>query len=167
MQQRKRAIFVLALSTFLGCERDRTAPTKVVQPQPVSPAASQPALPPPPAPKPEHAALTGDAEIEMIGEWQPGKVKAKAVVFVAQPDPCMPVPETTKRLGEANLTKPGAFFAEFFIPQGTKGHLCAYATDKKGRIVGAAAYAKNPVLFQGAGDIIIRDIDLQLRPVGR
>jgi hypothetical protein len=117
-----------------------------------------------PAPTPP---LTGDAEVEMFGKWQPGTVKARRVVFVAQAEPCLPPPANPKRWGETALEKPGSLFAEYFIPQSSVGHLCLYAFDKKGKVIGTAGYARNPVTFRGEGEVVIQDIELRLEPIDR
>jgi hypothetical protein len=53
-------------------------------------------------------------------------------------------------------------FAEYFPPQGSSGHLCAYGFDAEGRVIAVAAYAKNPVSFKGEGEVIFEHVDLTL-----
>jgi len=47
------------------------------------------------------------AEVEFFGEWKAGGVKAAKVIFVAQAEPCTPVPEKATRDGEQNLHAEG------------------------------------------------------------
>src|SRR5688572_3863507 len=63
----------------------------------------------------------GKAEVEFFGQWGTGEVASTKNIFVAQAEPCTPVPEKPTRYGEATLDKPGPLFAEFYIPQGTVG----------------------------------------------
>jgi len=130
---------VLALS-LLGCPKKE-------KPVPVQPGPSK------------------EVECEFVGTWKPLDPPPAAVSFVVQLEPCLPVPATPTRLGEEKLQQPGNFFAEFFITRGSKAHLCVYATDEKGAVVAAAAYAKNPVTFEGEGEFVTRHIDVELAPV--
>jgi hypothetical protein len=123
-----------------------------------------PAATPPPA-APTRPARQELAEVEMGGTWSPGEVKPAKVLFTAQLEPCLPVPEKPTRYGEKVLKEPGGFFDEYFIPQDSKGHLCLYGLDEAGTVVGAASYAKNPLRFWGQGEIIYTDVDFTLAPV--
>lgn len=106
-----------------------------------------------------------EVECEFVGTWKPLDPPPAAVTFVVQLEPCLPVPAKPTRLGAEKLAQPGNFFAEFFITRGTQGHLCVYATDAGGAVVAAAAYAKNPVTFDGEGEFVTRHIDVELAPV--
>ena len=41
----------------------------------------------------------------------------------------------------------------------------AYGINIAGKVMAAAAYAKNPVTMQGVGDIIVPNVDLVLEPL--
>ena len=107
---------------------------------------------------------SNDAEVEFTGKWSAGTVTAASVVFVAQLEPCLPVPEKPTRLGEEKLAQPGTLFAEFFIKQGTVGHACLYAKDAAGQLVGAAAFPGNPLTFKGGGEVVFKG-DVELLPL--
>lgn len=117
--------------------------------------------------KPAPAAKGGSstAEVEFLGKWSPGGVQAAKVVFVAQVEPCLPVPEKPTRYGEQKLDVPGNLFAEFFPDQGSKGHACVYAYDASGKVVGAASTAQNPMTFEGKGEVVKSDLSFELQPV--
>jgi hypothetical protein len=123
------------------------------------------AQPPPPAVAPGPKEHREKAEVEFIGTWSPGAVKAAKVLFVAQAEPCLPVPEKPTRYGETVLKTPGDFFDEYFIPQDSRGHLCLYGYDEAGQVVGAAAWEKNPLRFLGEGEIVFAGINLTLAEV--
>jgi hypothetical protein len=75
------------------------------------------------------------------------------------------VPGKPTRYGEEPLKAPGDFFAEFFIAQDTRGHVCVYGLDEQGTVVGAASWEKNPLRFFGEGEVVFANIDLTLAPV--
>lgn len=118
-----------------------------------------------PKPVPTLPGPAKEVEAEFVGTWKPLDPPAAAVTFTVQLEPCLPVPQKPTRLGEEKLVQPGNFFAEFFLDRGTRGHLCVYATDERGKVVGAAAYPKNPVTFEGDGEFVTRGIDVELKPV--
>lgn len=105
----------------------------------------------------------GKAEVEFFGTWAAGEVKAAKYVFVAQAEPCVPVPEKPTRYGEAKLDAPGPLFAEFYIPQGTQGHACVYGLDESGKVVSAADSTQNPLTFKGEGEVIFGKLDYALK----
>ena len=117
----------------------------------------------PPAPAKVKADTSGKAEVEFFGNWSPGEVKAAKYVFVAQAEPCLPVPEKPTRYGEAALEKPGAIFAEFYVPQGSKGSACVYGLDDAGKVVSAADSTQNPMTFQGEGEVIFGKLAYELK----
>lgn len=125
---------LVALVLVVGCEKSKATPGTV-------------------AAKKEQKA-SGKAEVEFFGSWETGGVKAEKVMFVAQLEPCAPVPDKPTRLGEQVLETPGPLFAEFFIAQGTTGHACVYGFDGSGTVVGVAGSTQNPMRFEGAGEII-------------
>jgi hypothetical protein len=133
-------------------------------PKKEEPARAPPAAPaqpvyPPPTPR------IAQAECEFIGDWSPGEVKAAKVIFTVQNEPCLPVPEKPTRHGESVLTTPGKFFTELFVAQGTMGHVCLYGLDERGKVVGAAAWEKNPTKMEGQDDLVFPDIKLTLQKV--
>ncbi len=111
----------------------------------------------PPAPAP-----VKKAEVEFGGSWARNGVTAAKVVFVAQVEPCVPVPAKPTRFGEEVMKSEGTLFAEFFIPQGAVGHACLYGFDEAGVVVAAASYEKNPVTFQGEGEVVVGPVKLSL-----
>ncbi len=135
--------FVVLMAVLSSCEKSKT---------PVAPVEVKKA-------KPDTA---GKAEVEFFGNWNPGEVKAAKYVFVAQAEPCVPVPEKPTRFGEATLDKPGPLFAEFYIPQGTIGHGCVYGLDETGKVVSAASSTQNPMTFKGEGEVIFGKLDYAL-----
>ena len=108
----------------------------------------------------------GKAEVEFFGTWSAGEVKAAKVLFVTQSEPCLPVPGTPTRFGEAKLDAPGPLFAEFYIPQGTKGHSCVYGLDESGKVIGAADSSQNPMTFEGEGEVMKAKLEYVLKAVG-
>lgn len=113
-----------------------------------------PAAAPPPAKR---------AEVEFVGQWKRNGIESATVEFVAQKEPCLPIPAKPTTLGTHPFTTPeGRFLAEFFVEQGTVGHACLYAKDAQGVIVAAASYEKNPVTMQGEGEVVIGPMTLEL-----
>ena len=119
------------------------------------------------APSPPAAAVAPKpktAEVEFFGTFKPGTVKAARAVFVAMQEPCSPLPAEAHLYGQKDIDV-DKLFAEFFPPQGSKGYLCVYGLDAAGKVVGWAAFAKNPVTFQGEGEVVIDHIDVTLEPL--
>ncbi len=133
---------LVALVLVVGCEKSKATPGAV-------------------AAKKEQKA-SSKAEVEFFGSWETGGVKAEKVMFVAQLEPCVPVPDKPTRLGEQALETPGPLFAEFFITQGTRGHACIYGFDGTGTVVGVAGSTQNPMLFEGAGEIVFGKLGYRL-----
>jgi hypothetical protein len=102
------------------------------------------------------------AEVEFTGDWSRNGVTAAKVIFIAQAEPCLPVPAKPTRFGEEQMKSEGHLFAEFFIPQGTAGHACLYGLDEAGKVVAAASYEKNPLTFQGEGEVVVGPVKLAL-----
>lgn len=127
---------------------------------------------PPPAPRlpespktPVGMAVPPDAEVEVIGTWRSG-VKAAQHVAVAQKEPCLPVPATPTRYGASvTLSAQGALFAEFFLPQGTVAHVCLYALDDTGAVVGAVTMPDTPKVFSGLGELIVGPHTVEVKPL--
>lgn len=141
-------LFALLLVTFVSCEKSKTE----VAP-PTAPA----------APKKVKEDTAGKAEVEFFGTWSAGEVKAAKYLFVAQAEPCTPVPEKPTRYGEEQLAAPGPLFSEFYIPQGTVGHACVYGLDEAGKVVSAAGSTQNPMTFKGEGEVIFGKLDYALK----
>lgn len=148
---RPHLLAVSCLALF-ACEKSK--PAAVAAPPAPAPAAE--------APKKEKPNTAGKAEVEFFGKWSAGELKPAKVLFVAQAEPCTPVPEKPTRYGEHTLTEPGPLFAEFFIPQGTVGHACVYGLDAEGKVIGAAGEKQNPMTFQGEGEVIFGKLEYTL-----
>jgi hypothetical protein len=133
-----RALLALALLAGAGCKKDAGAPAAPAAPR--------------------------KAEVEMAGTWSRGAVAQGAVAFVAQKEPCLPVPASATVYGRTALENPGPFGVEYFIPQGSVGHACLYAT-QGGKVIGAASYEKNPLTFQGEGEVTFMGLKLELAAV--
>jgi hypothetical protein len=142
---RQLALGVVTLLCLGGCEKKPAA-----APAPVTQKLGQP---------------PARAEVEFSGDWKSNGLAAARTEFVAQAEPCLPVPEKPTTLGTQKLEKEGPVFAEFFILQGTKGHACLYSWDEHGKVVAAASYAKNPLTFEGSGEIEIGPMVLSLSKV--
>lgn len=104
------------------------------------------------------------AEVEFFGTVEAGKLKPARIVFLVTKGPCEASSEELEVIEQTDVNA-GPLFTEMFFPQGTVGHLCAVALDAKGRQVGFAAFAKNPVTFQGEGEVEVRDVVLKLTAV--
>ncbi len=104
------------------------------------------------------------AEVEFFGTVETGKLKPSRIVFVVARGPCEATSEELDVIEQTDVS-PGKLFTEMFFPQGTVGHLCAIALDAKGQQVGFAAFAKNPVTFQGEGEVEVKDVVLKLSSV--
>lgn len=104
------------------------------------------------------------AEVEFFGTFSRGTTTVARSIFVAMQEPCSPVPAEAHLYGQVELTE-DKIFAEFFPAQGSKGHLCAFGIDADGKVVAFAAFGKNPVTFQGEGEVIVDHIDLKLEPL--
>jgi hypothetical protein len=154
---RRRLVFtaVLGLGALCGCKKDTAKP-------------AEPAAAPTARALKQQERASGKAEVEFFGKWTAAELKPAKVVFVAQVEPCVPVPAKPTRLGEAALkVEPGTLFAEFFIPQGTVGHACVYALDERGEVIGAGGTKENPLTFEGEGEVIKGNLDFTLAPVAK
>ncbi|MFZ5440083.1 MAG: hypothetical protein ACOZQL_08745 [Myxococcota bacterium] len=140
-------VIVAAAVLTSGCEKSKTAPA--------AEAATTPSK--------KELRATGNAEVEFFGTWSPGEVKAARVIFVAQAEPCVPVPDKPTRFGEEKMKAPGNLFAEFFIPQGTKGNACLYGLDDAGKVVGVANTTGNPMTFEGEGEVVKSNLSFTLQ----
>ena len=67
--------------------------------------------------------------------------------------------ERTKNLG---TTSP--YFIEVFVPQGSTGHVCAWAL-KDGKVLAFGTTPRNPLKMQGMGEVMFTDLELPLQPV--
>jgi hypothetical protein len=102
--------------------------------------------------------------VEFFGSIIAGEVKPTKTIFAAIQEPCTPVPAEVHSYGQLLITGE-KLFAEFFPPQGSAGHICAFAFDAEGRVIAVGTYAKNPVKFEGAGEVIFGNVDLKLEPL--
>lgn len=143
----KLRVIAVAALVWVGCEKSKSAAPS----------------PTPSTPSKKELRASGNAEVEFFGTWAPGEVKAAKVIFVAQREPCAPVPDKPTRLGEEVLKAPGSLFAEFFIPQGTVGHACVYGLDEAGKVVGVASTTGNPMTFEGDGEVVKSNLSFTLQ----
>lgn len=112
-----------------------------------------------PLPQPD-----AEAEVEFFGEVVPGKVKAARLVFVVAKGDCKADSAELEVIEQQDVSA-GKLFTEMFFPQGTVANLCLLGLDKKNQLIGFATFAKNPVTFQGEGEIEVKDLKLALQPV--
>ncbi len=149
-----------ALLVVAGCPEKKEPPRASPAPAPV-------AAPAPAVPKPVEEPLIKDApaEVELFGTLETGKVSARRYFVYVSQKPCEEADATLLGATEHPAGSAREFFLEIFVPQGTQGHVCAAAVDEKGQQVGLAAYAKNPVVMQGQGEVIFKDVALTLAPV--
>ncbi|MBL8910763.1 MAG: hypothetical protein JNM17_08690 [Archangium sp.] len=147
-----RVLLLVTVCALCGCKKD-VAPASAEKTEKTEARAEK-----------EKQRATGKAEVEFFGTWKlAGEVKPAKVIFVAQLEPCAPVPDKPTRLGEAALKEPGPLFAEFFIPQGTVGHACVYGLDETGKVIAVASDAQNPMTFQGEGEVVKAKLDYTLQ----
>jgi hypothetical protein len=91
------------------------------------------------------------AEVEFSGTLE-SKTRGALQVF-ASPDPC-DVSAPVKLLGGTQRASgTGNFFHEIFVPQGSRGYLCAIAVDG-GKIVGVARDPHGPFKMEGRGEVV-------------
>jgi hypothetical protein len=143
-------LLALLVATIAGCEKSKAPP---------------PAAAAAPFAEKRLKDSAGKAEVEFFGSWSAGEVKAAKVVFVVQAEPCLPVPEKPTRFGETKMDGPGPLFAEFYIPQRTKGHSCLYGLDETGKVVSAADSTQNPMTFEGEGEVMKAKLSYELKAV--
>jgi hypothetical protein len=127
---------------------------------------------PPPTPRlpesprtPVGMPVPPDAEVKVIGTWR-SVVTAAQHVAVAQKEPCVPVPTTPTRYGASvTLSAQGALVAAFFLPQGTVAHVCLYALDAAGAVVGAATMPDTPRVFGGLEALTVGPHAVEVKPL--
>lgn len=159
--------WLIGVLVLWGCDKcgDAKATATPSAGAPLAAAPTPPAQPPAPAAAPGPTVHREKAEVELGGTWSLGAVKAAKVLFVAQAEPCLPVPEKPTRYGETTLKAPGEFYDEYFIAQDSRGYVCLYGYDEAGKVVGAASWEKNPLRFLGEGEIVFAGINLTLAEV--
>lgn len=106
------------------------------------------------------------AEVEITGSVE-SRVQAKKFVVFAAKEPCDAIRGTTGAWGKVGIDPnvSMSFFLEIFVPQGTVGHICGAAFDEHDKLVGIGAYAKNPVTFEGTGEVSIAQVVIPLKAV--
>jgi hypothetical protein len=119
--------------------------------------AAAPAAPAEPEPPPP-------VEVKFRGTVDLGKLKPARIVFVVAKGPCAEGASELEVLEQSDVS-PGTLFTETSFPPGTVANLCAVALDAKGRMNGFAAYAKNPVTFEGQAFVEVKDVVLKLKAV--
>jgi hypothetical protein len=129
---------------------------KIEFPLPNGPEALRPKPPP---------QMPTEAEVEVIGKLTGVLPETDLRVTVAK-KPCSASdsgePYGVERLKNLGPTSP--FFIEVFVPQGSTGHVCAYAL-KDGKVLAFGTSARNPITMQGMGEVMFTDMELPLQPV--
>jgi hypothetical protein len=105
------------------------------------------------------------AEVELFGKWNENEVKVASARFQVQAEPCLPLIEKPTVFGSKKLAAPGIFADEYFIPQGSSGHICLFGIGEDGKVNSAATFEKNPVVFQGSGEVVFKDLEMNLNPI--
>jgi hypothetical protein len=119
--------------------------------------------PPAAAAKPARENL---AEVEITGTLKlPANKPAKLIAFVSKRG-CNPK-QIEGALGSVNIDPNVAtnFFIEIFVPQGSKGSVCGAGLDNDGNVVAFGAYSKNPLTFQGKGEVEFSNVVFSLKPL--
>ncbi len=103
------------------------------------------------------------AEVEISGTLRLSQKPARLFVFVSR-KACDPGLTEKDIVGSVRIDPfvGTNFFIEVFVPQGTKGNVCAAALDEKGRIVAFGAYPKNPLTFRGEGEVSFGGVNFPL-----
>ncbi|MBL8952694.1 MAG: hypothetical protein JNK82_18080 [Myxococcaceae bacterium] len=156
----KRLVLLAALS---ACPSEE----KVAKPIAASPVPKPAAVEAPDAavaPEPEPAPAPADPEVKFTGTIDAGKLKPARIVFLVTRDACTEKSDALDVMEQMDVSA-GELFTEMTFPEGTVGHLCAVALDAKGQQVGFAAHEKNPVTFQGGGQVEVKDVSLKLKSV--
>jgi len=103
------------------------------------------------------------AEVEISGTLRLSQKPARLFVFVSR-KACDPGLNEKDIVGSVRIDPfvGTNFFIEVFVPQGTKGNVCAAALDEKGRIIAFGAYPKNPLTFRGQGEVSFGGVSFPL-----
>lgn len=103
------------------------------------------------------------AEVEISGTLRLSQKPARLFVFVSR-KACDPGLTEKDIVGSVRIDPfvGTNFFIEVFVPQGTKGNVCAAALDEKGRITAFGAYPKNPLTFRGEGEVSFGGVNFPL-----
>jgi len=109
--------------------------------------------------------LPAEAEVEIIGKLTGVPPETDLRVTVAK-KPCSASdsgePFGTERTKNLGTTSP--YFIEVFVPQGSTGHVCAWAL-KDGKVLAFGTTPRNPLKMQGTGEVMFTDLELPLQPV--
>jgi hypothetical protein len=161
-----RALVALLACLLVACPKKKEEPAPAPAVETAKPV--EPRLPLPESPRTAAAvAQRPDAEVEVVGQWRSKVPGAKQHVAVAQVEPCVPVPARPTRFGEAATLEGEGFFVEYFMPQGTRAHVCLYALDEKGAVVGAATVPDTPRVFEGLGELMVGPHRVEVLPLPR
>lgn len=157
-----RAPVALLACLLVACPKQNEAPA----PTPPVKAPVAPRLPLPESPR-TAAAMPNrpDAEVEVVGQWRSKVPGAKKHVAVAQVEPCVPVPAKPTRFGDEVTLEGEGFFVEYFLPQGTRAHVCLYALDEQGAVVGAVTMPDTPRVFEGLGELMVGPHRVEVVPL--
>jgi hypothetical protein len=82
---------------------------------------------------------------------------ARTVVFVS-PQPCESDEAAQAKYGAAPAQVGRPTFIEVFVPQGSKGYVCAAALDAAGKLVGLGSAEQNPLNLAGDGEVQFRPV---------
>jgi hypothetical protein len=139
----------IALAISQSAAAEGTTAGKPVDGGSPPPAASKAPRGPPKPPLDE-----GLAEVEISGTLKISEKPARLFVFVTR-KACDPGLNEKDIVGSVRIDPfvGTNFFIEVFVPQGSKGNVCAAALDEKGRITAFGGYPKNPLTFRGEGEV--------------
>ena len=112
-------------------------------------------------PKKEEPPKVATAEVEFFGMIDKGTTAPAKMLFVVMQEPCSPLPAQPHVLGQSEIANV-KLFTELYLPQKSVGHICLFGLDESGRIVASAAHAKNPLTFEGVGEVLVGGLDLKL-----
>lgn len=154
---------LIGVLVLCGCPEEKKPPPEPHAATPVAPAVvdAGPVITKNVVPEPQPPA---PAEVEFSGTVDTGKLEPARIVFLVTKGRCAADAAELEVLEQQDVNA-GRLFTEMFFPQRTVANLCAVALDGKGQLVGFAAYAKNPVTFEGEGEVEVKDVELKLQSV--
>ena len=107
--------------------------------------------PPPIAPIPPPSVAEVEMNINVTTQVDAGRL----VTFITTA-PCDSEGAGKGKLGLAEARLGAPTFMEVFVPQGTRGYVCAAALDAAGNLVGLGAAEHNPLNLSGEGEVTFR-----------
>lgn len=111
-------------------------------------------------PSPSHSSPL--AEIEMTGELSPVNPVLAYWVF-GTPESCDAVSESSKIWGRTPVEKAGNghFFLEIFVPQNSKGYVCAAGLNAAREVLESGKAVGSPFTFKGEGEVAFSQLKLE------